>query len=219
MRVVSDTGPIISLSETCLLDVLSFLPFDVVVPPAVVDELVTVPMQTKQHRFGAIRISELLRRGAIKPLALSRRAREIAHRLDYLANHTFYFHHRPLRILHRGEIFALALAETTDRVLAVDERTTREIIEDPEAIRGRLERHVHGRVHVDKENLDEILDLVGDVLVIRSVEMLALAAERGYFDRYENPDRALAAALYALKLAGCSVSEAEISRFVSGRRR
>jgi len=214
MRVISDTGPIISLSTTCLLSVLRSLPFEILVPPSVVDELVTFPMRTKQHKFGAIRVQDVLRRGIIKTAALSRRVRDMAGEIDFLANHTFFYHHRPLRILHRGEIEALALAEDTDRVLCVDERTTREIVEDPEAIRQRLERHVHGRVTIDKEHMDELLSIVGDILIIRSVELVALAAEHGAFSKYVGELDALEAALYALKFAGCSVSEEEIKKFI-----
>lgn len=217
MLVVSDTGPIISLSGTCLLGVLGFLPFQVVVPPSVVDELVTFPLRTKQHKFSAVRIRELLAKGTIRTLALSREARKLAREIERLANHVFLYHGRPLRIIHRGEIDALALAETTDRVLVVDERTTRELVEDPEAVRERLERRVMGRIAVDKEYLDELVSMIGDILIVRSVELVALAADYGYFSEYQSEMDALEAALYALKHAGCSVSEEEIRRFLSDR--
>ncbi len=219
MLVVSDTGPIISLSETCLLGVLQFLPFQVAVPPSVVDELVTFPLRTKHHKFSAIRIRELLGKGVIRTIGLSREARKLTYEIDSLANRVFLYHRRPLRIIHRGEIEALALAKTTNRVLVVDERTTRELIEDPEAIRDRLERRVGGRISINKDYLDELVSLIGDILVIRSVELVAFAADQGYFSQYQSEKEALEAALYALKYAGCSVSEEEIKRFVSGRQR
>lgn len=213
MRMVADAGPLISLSNTCLLWVLQKLPFEVLLPPRVVNEVARFPRGTKQYRLSALRISEYISSGVLREVELGREGEEIARRVQQTANSVYTVRHRPLRIIQRGEAEAVALATLTDRVMLVDERTIRMLLEDPFELRNVLQRRVGGHVQIDRELAEELQEMVGDVLMLRSADVVAYAYEEGILGKGVEY---VEAALYALKFAGCSVSEREIREYVSG---
>ncbi len=218
MRLVFDAGPLISLENTCMLWVLESLPYQFYIPRSVYSELVLNPSHSKRFLLSAVRIDRLISSGRIRVRDVSPRDVE---RLLHVANHTFWHHGRPLAIIHRGEAEAVVLASRLDGVVCIDERTMRELIEDPWNIARRYERRF-GSVRVDRERLEELQEMFKDILVVRSTELLAYAYELGNFI-YGRDLSSLKGALYALKYAGCSVSEAEIEWYVKsiseGRRR
>ena len=213
MRVVADAGPLISLSNTCMLWVLRKLPFEIFLPPWVVNEVSRFPRSTKQYKLSALRINEYIAAGILREAELGRTGENIARRVQQLANSAYTVHHRPLRIIQRGEAEAVALATLTDRVMLVDERTIRLLLEDPFELKNILQKRVGCRVHLDKNTVEELHDLAGDVLMLRSADIVAYAHEEGILGKDEEY---LRAALYALKYAGCAVSEREIQDYLYG---
>lgn len=213
MRIVADAGPLISLSNTCLLWILERLPFDFILPPWVVNEVARFPRETKHYKLSALRINEYIRVGILRETELGERGEEIAKRVQHLANNVYTIHRRPLRIIQRGEAEAIALATLTDHAMLVDERTIRLLLEDPFELKNVLQIRTNGRVQIDKDKAEELQEIVGDVLMLRSVDLMAYAYEERLLGKGKEY---LEAALYALKYAGCAVSEREIQDYISG---
>ena len=213
MRIAVDTGPLISLSSTCLLNLIDELPFDFYVPPAVVDESYRAPMHTKQYRFSALRIHRYITEGRLKTKELGKDGVALVEEFTRLANSAYVARHRPLRIIQRGEAEAIILSKMLDNVLLVDERTIRLLIEDPEELKYLLERRTGQNIRHNKDLTDRIQEIAGDVLMIRSADLVAYAYEEGFFGN--NNKELVEAALYALRYAGCAISEQEIKDYVS----
>jgi hypothetical protein len=99
----------------------------------------------------------------------------------------------------------------------VDERTTRLLIESPVALKDLLQSKLHTRVEVNRPNLRQFRYLVRNIKVMRSVEILIVAYEKGLLDKFlldnvKNPREILIdGLLWGLKLRGCAISREEIS--------
>lgn len=213
MRIVFDSGPLINLANNCLLDVLRFVPAEMYIPPAVYREVYGYPSTKKMYAWSAVLINEVIGKKVLLR-TLSARERSLVEHLDHLMNSLFYSSRGPIRIVHPGEIEAVVLASEMDKVVAIDERTMRLIVEDVDALKKRLSSKIHAWVKVDKKKLEEVQDFLGDLLVVRSVDLVAYAYEKGYFSSFKDSKTALRASLYALKYGGCAVSEEEIERFL-----
>ena len=215
MRIVFDSGPLINLANTCLLDILDTLGGEYYITPAVYREVYAYPHTKKIYAWSSYLINEYIGK-KIPVRSLSAKELSLVEHLDHLFNTTFYSSRGPIRILHRGELEAVVLAAEMDKVLAVDERTMRLVIEDVEQLRARLSRKIGGWVKINKDRLEEARSLIRDVFVVRSVDLVALAYEKGYFHKFKDPLDALRSSLYPLKYGGCAVSEAEIENFLRG---
>lgn len=212
MRIVVDAGPLISMSNTCFLWLLEKLPFEFLLPPWVVNEVSLFPRHTKHYKLSALRIGDYIARGILKETALGEKGEKIAAKVQHIANNTYFVRNRPLKIIQRGEAEAIALATLTDHAMLVDERTIRLLIEDPLELKDLLRIRTGGRVKMDQENAEKLQEIVGDVLMLRSVDLVAYAHEEGILQRGKD---FVEAAMYALKYAGCAVSEQEIVEYLS----
>ncbi len=213
MKLVFDSGPLISLSNTCLLNVLDYIPGEFYITPAVYKEVYGHPHTKKIYAWSAENINELIGK-KILVQTLSARDLSLVEHLDHVLNTVFYSSRGPIRILQRGELEAVVLASRLDKILIMDERTLRLVIEDPDQLRGRLGRKIHSWVKVNQSRLEEARQLIRDIFVARSVDLVAYAYEKGFLHDRKDPKAALRAALYALKYHGCAVSEDEIERFL-----
>ena len=77
--IVCDSSSLISLSDTCNIDVLRFLRQHggkFVIPPAVEEEIVEHPAQLKQYAFSAVRLRKLVDDGVVFTQSPSRLASE-----------------------------------------------------------------------------------------------------------------------------------------------
>ena len=80
-----------------------------------------------------------------------------------------------------------------------------------------LEKRLFEKVRLNKHSLQLFKNFVGKTRIIRSVELMALAFEKNYFQKEFSRTRdALEAALYAMKFAGCAVSDHEIEQYLKG---
>ena len=215
MRVVLDAGPLINLSNNCLLGILDYVPAEFHITPAVYREVYAHPKTKRMYAWSATLINEFLGK-RVKVTSLSARDLSLVEHLDRVLNSVFFSHRGPIRILQRGELESVVLAERLDGVVMMDERTMRLVIEDVEALRRRLSRKIHGWVKVDERRLEEAREYIRDLFVVRSVDIVAYAYEKGYFHAFKDPKEALRSALYALKYGGCAVSEEEIESYVRG---
>ena len=223
MIAVFDASSLISMSQSCLINILGDLQHEIgarfVVPESVYAEVVEKPINIKRFELNAVRIKKAVDEGWLEIKALDRIHQEQATEIDGIANQLFFIKGRPLQIVQRVEIDALALLDQLgSKLLVIDERTARSIIEDPARLKTIIERRKDRRVFLKKENADALRAMFPDLRIVRSVELVALAFEKGVAAKeLPNDKQALEAALYAVKYAGCAVSRSEIEQFLSGK--
>ena len=221
--IVFDTGPLISLTMTHLMWTLDHLKkrFDgnFYITEAVRKELIDRPLEINKFKFEALHSLRYLRKNVIEVYPKAE-YEELSHHLLELTNNIFSAHHKPIQIVHRGEIETLALAiRLKAQAVAVDERTTLELVESADRVKYLLSKKLHTKIHVNYTKLEEFKELTKDLRPIRSVGFAMAAYEMGLLDRYlpDGPfDRGilLDAVLWSLKLNGCAITQTEIEELV-----
>ncbi len=216
--IIFDAGTLISLSMNGLVDELrklkkifngSFL-----ITNQVKAEVIDKPITIKQFELEALRTKKLLDDGILE-LAdyfgyensiIEEKAREIME----IANSFFQSSRGWVNIMQLGEASCLALSKMMNEkkiknVIAIDERTTRMLIEKPENLKELLEKKLHTNIHLVKENFGYFKSFQ----VIRSTELMYVAWKKGLIELKDGVF-ILDALLYSLKFKGCSVSFEEI---------
>lgn len=215
--LVFDTGPLITLVTNNLLWILEPLKKsfggDFFICDSVKRELVDNPLKTKKFKFEAMVLFETLKKKIINVANedLSNKANKL---LD-LANSIFRAKGEWIKIVHLGEMEALALVALLNAdAYVVDERTTRLLIENPKKLARLLEKKLHTGVEFNGRNLRAFQKEVGRVNIIRSAELVVMAYELGLLDKYlpkEGMQRDLVdGLLWGVRLRGCSISSEEI---------
>ncbi len=218
--IVFDSSTIISISEKCLTSLLRGLgregPVEFIMPQSVYSESVERPLEIKRFELGALRIEQAVQDGWIRVVKSNQTTKDLMRKILDSANSLFYSGGQPLTIIQKGEAETLALCQYLKApMVAIDERTTRMLLEDPWRLQTYVAYKHQKDIRMNEARLKEFSKLVSGIDVVRSVELIALAYERGYFEGTLTPSRrALEAALYALKFGGCAVSIAEIKAFV-----
>ena len=144
-----------------------------------------------------------------------------ANELLQVANHTFKARNNWIKIVHRGEMEAIACALVTDsETLVIDERTTRVLIESPDLLKRQLERKLHTGIEVNEDNLNQLKEELKNLNVIRSFELVTIAFELGLLNMFTLKEQekvvpnirsaVLEGVLWGVKLNGCSVKREEI---------
>ncbi len=217
--IVCDSSALISLAEACLLDVIpllsKYLRGKFIYPAEVQYESIGHPMDMKEHALRALRLRELESSGVLVPVTMDVH-KETKDLMD-LANSIFTVKGKTIHLVDLGEAAQIVLAKKLGlKYLLIDERTTRVLVEAPFKLKSHLEREFNREVSVNERLLDQFLEYVEGMYVIRSTELLVLAYQYGYFDKYGDDlkDRALESALYTLKFSGCSVSFEEINELM-----
>lgn len=212
MYVICDSGPLISLSNNCLFSILPFLSqrskVDFIIPSGVENEIVNTPIRISKYAFAAMRFKKAITAQeitVIKPKNL------LAQKIKNTANNIFSIKGKPLQIVHEGEAECLALYQDYKcQALVIDEKTTKLLIEAPEKLRDIMQHEYGEKIDFNAKAMREFAKLTQGVKILRSTELTAIAAQKGYFDMFPKPREALAAALTSLKNAGCSITEGEI---------
>ncbi|MFH1239599.1 MAG: hypothetical protein V1672_00075 [Candidatus Diapherotrites archaeon] len=222
MKFIVDASTLISISQTCLiktLENLRQLSCEFVITKSVEYEAVTHPMQIKRFELNAERIKKSIDDGWIEILEPIAETEEIEKKIEFLANNSFFYKQKPIKIIHRGEIETLALLKTRQAdALVIDERTARMLIENPEAMRKTIQRRKGLIINKNEKNISELKSMFEDVSILRSTELVAFAFENGLLkDEIGDTKQSLEAALYAVKYAGCAVSGFEIEQFLKGK--
>lgn len=214
---VCDSSSLISLSETCNIDALRFLKASgarFVVPPSVRDEIVTRPLQIRRLAFSAMRLRKLIYDKILEVVELPNLERECQTILA-LANKVINVGGRPLTILQEGEVECLALMKLKGfKNLVVDEKTARLLLESPQTLFDALQSEFDEEVTIDQTALGAFKKGLEGASVLRSAEIIAVSADKGFFKEYGSAARdALSASLYALQNAGCSISTQELGDY------
>ena len=221
--LVFDSGPLISLTSNSLLWILEplkkFCKGEFIIPESVKSELVEEPLLTKKFRFEAFQVNELFQKGVLK-IHPDKPAKEKTLALLDTANKIFWSKKRNLTIVHYAEISAIVTANMLESPnIVMDERVTRELIEHPLHLAKIIERKIRSKITIDKKRLEHFSHSAGNINVIRSSELAAVACEKGLLDRYAFPKtkrtEVLESVLWGLKIEGCAINQRGIKAIVS----
>ncbi len=216
--LIFDAGPLINFAMNGLLDVLEKLQqsFNVefIITKEVKEEIIDRPLTIKKFELEAIRIEELFKRGIIKHADITQNQveelRVIRNRLIQIADNTFFSSRGPIHLLDKGEAAALALASifkkynNQDIPIAVDERTTRILCENPDNLKKLFEKKLKTSIRVEKNNYQYFREFK----IIRSTELAYIAYQNKIISNTD--PRMFDSVLYALKFHGCSITDQEI---------
>ncbi len=212
--IISDSGPLISLAENCIIWILRGLANPIIIPKGVEYEAVMHPLQINQYEFNALRIKRMIEEGEI--LVDKRDVRKRTKQIMGLVNSLIFHKGKPLQIMHEGEseVLALALERGLDTVL-IDERTARLVVENPWQILDYMESRMNLDLTINERNAKILEELFKDMHVLRSTELVIFAYENGFLEDYGTDLNTLKAALYGLKHSGCAISEREIEEYIA----
>lgn len=217
--LVFDTSSIISLVTNNLLGTLNPLKEkfrgEFYIPKSVEYELVDKPLEGKMFKLEAMMVRRAIRS---KLLNVYNRDINVESLLNKI-NSIYYAKGKPINIVSKAEVEALALAVNLKaEAYVVDERTMRLMVEDPARLKQIHENKLHTKITVSNEFLREFTNFVKGIKIIRSTELVLVAYEKGLFDKYlmDHTSRKdlVDALLWGLKLRGCSISEEEVKTLI-----
>ena len=218
--LIFDSGTIINLSMNGLLYILPALKkasnCRFFITRAVKYETIDRPLNVLQFELGALRIRQLLEQEVLEmPDAIGiseSMLNKETRRLMSIANHSVQIKGRRdfVEIVSEAEISCLALSsELTKRkienMIAIDERTTRILSEDPLSLKKTMSRKLQQDVEILEDNFKDFAKF----RFIRSSELVYVAYKKDLLNL--EGDKALEAALYATKFKGSSISFEEIN--------
>jgi len=219
-RIILDTSTIITLSSNCLMWILKELRqkqgIDFAITNSVKKELVDNPINSKRWRLDALRVAKRISEGTIT-LIDSNEIREKGEKLCFIANNVFRAYGRNISIMHTGECEVISAALLTGSyAIATDEKTTRLLIENPNKLENLLSSKLHTKIKTDKAMLKKIKQEISKIEVLRSAEIVAYAYTKNIFDYFKGSDKKtlVSGLIWALRLAGCSISNDEIDDYV-----
>ncbi len=221
--LIFDAGPIISLTTNDLLWILEPLKKNFkgkfYLTEAVKHELVDRPLETKKFKFEAIKVEKMIEDGILEIID-NAFIRENTPNLLNTANQIFKAYDYDMRIVHFAEMSVIAAAANLNSdAIAIDEKTTRLLIENPRRVGDILKNTLHTPISVNEKNLKDFSDFSKGIKIIRSVELVTMAYEKGYLDEFitKIPDarrNLLESVLWGVKLNGCAVSKDEIEQIL-----
>ena len=222
MKVVFDSSALISVSQTCLINILGGLKekmnAEFLIPQVVFNEAVQRPIEIKRFELNAIRIKKAIDQGWFRVAKVEDKT--FFDEVEGLANNCFFIKGNAVRLLQAGEIEALAIIrEQKAEALAIDERTTRMLIENPKQLQAIMQARKNRQISIDAKKARLFGGMFQGLSVVRSVELIALAHEFGILgEELPKGPQSLEAALFAAKYSGCAVSSREINIFLHGKR-
>jgi len=221
MKAVIDTGTMITLSGTCLMNVFrGFVKannIELLVSSTVAEESVWRPITNKRFALNAARIKYAMTEKTVQVIPSNQEISNMEQKILNIANNCFLVQGSPMKIIQAGEAEALALAKIFGaKALFIDERTTRSLIENPLRLKQALERRQDQEITMNEANINTIKNMFPKLLMFRSVDIIATAYEQGLFNHeLAHGKLELEAALYAAKFNGCAVSENEIMEYLN----
>lgn len=222
-KLVFDSGPIISLTTNNLLFILDDLKkkqdIEFYITSGVHKELVERPLSSKNFKFEAMQVLDCIKRGVLKIFDAPNLKQDTIDLLA-LANSIYSAEKTNVTIVHYAEIETIIACMLMQAdAIVVDERTTRLLLEKPEKLRELMEGKLHTNVSLETEKLEKFKKRLSDINVVRSVELVAIAFEKGVLNRFipdmqHAENELLESVLWAVKLKGCAVSEEEINTII-----
>lgn len=220
--IIFDSSSLISLGMAGLLPELKNLKkvFDgeFLITDEVKHEVVDKPLTIKRFELDALKIQSLIDE---KILVLSSKTfpRHEKETQDFLnlANSVFQDGKSNVKIISAGEASCLTLSNILtkkgiENVCAIDERTTRLLVEAPNKLKDLFERKLHKKLKMNKKDFK----IFQGFKIIRSSELIYVAYKKNLlnFTKQKNK-KILDALLYAVKFKGCSITGDEIKEVKS----
>jgi|SRR3989344_1023684 len=215
--LIFDASTIISLTISGIEEILKELKKKTgvrfIITSAVRFETIKRPIQNKRFELDALKIKNLLDSGILEsPQALGISDEKIEQETSSIlnsANKIFWANSQPIHLIDTGEASCLALYnllkdKDIKLAVAIDERTTRMLVEKPENLKRLLESKLHTKVEV-KDNWQEFQGYT----IIRSAELAYIAYKKDLIE-IKDGVQILDALLYSVKFSGCSISREEI---------
>ncbi len=216
MSLFFDSSTLISMAITCSLPLLRKLKqsYDgkFYITESVYGETISRAMQSLRFRYEGYRVKELIDDKIIEVYPDKHLAGDINELMNTI-NHTYFAEGKPLNIVQLGEMSAIiaGFEEKTDAI-AVDERIARLLIENTDLLKPWLEHKLHTKVTINEETMKKWFPRVSNKFVpLRSAEFAVTAWKKGIFG--DNKD-VLYGLLWALKFAGCAITEQEIDFYM-----
>jgi len=216
--IIFDSGTLISFSMNGITGILRELKSSFsgkfLITREVKVEVIDVPLKIKKFELEALKIKKLLDDGVLEmPYSLGISDSEIEkqdNKFLEIANSTFSSKGKDIHILDHGEASCLALSRILtnrgiENLIAIDERTTRLLVEGPENLRHIFEERMNAKITINKENAS----LFSSFKIIRSTELAYVAWKKNLVGLKDGLV-VLDALLYALKSRGAAISEEEI---------
>jgi len=217
-KIVCDSSSLISLADTCNIGALAFLRekagWKFAISPMVREEIIGVPSKIKALEYSAVRIRKMVDDGIVTVESAPALAARTSQVMD-AANRLYLVGGKPLKVLHEGEAESIALLSFSGaKALLIDEKTTRLIIEDPLKLKEMTEGEYAEKLVLDLAAHEKFRALFPQTAIIRSSEILATAARRGYFKNFgAYEEEAFHSSIYALRAAGCSLAGDELQEY------
>jgi hypothetical protein len=219
--IVCDSGSLISLTSSCLLNTLYFFKnkynITFAIPPAVEEEVVSYPLRKgiKKFMYSAIVVRDAIADEVIEVIQLDNAEKE-RERVLSMANNLLFARGRPLTLIQLGETEMLILAkEIGAENVMLDERTMRMLIEAPFRLKEHMEMEFGVNLMVNRNNFNDFTKYAAGLKAMRSSEIVMLAYESGFFKKLHGSEREnLEGALYKIKFSGCSLGFDEISTYL-----
>jgi predicted nucleic acid-binding protein len=213
-RIVCDSSSLVSLSDNCFLFLLEDLKdTEFLIPAGVKQEIIDKPITSKRFELSAIRLNRLVAQGRLKVFSDP----DVLHyskRITDLANSLLMYGNDYVKIMHEGEAETIGcLKVLKENALLIDERTTRQLIEGPDQLKKYMEARTGYNLKVNENSKRELEKELSGIRVIRSVELLAYAYEKGLLEKF-GTNKILEAGLWSLKFSGCSMTDDEIREYV-----
>lgn len=214
--LVLDSSALISLSETCNAAALAFVKercgVRLLAPESVFKETVETPSRIRKYGFSALRIKRLFDGGVVEA---KKTDGAFVEELLSISNSLFSVGGRPLKLIQEGEAACVALMKQQGaKFLAIDEKTLRLLVEAPLKLRRLLQEEYEQEIEADGRRLANWRQRVFGIRVVRSSEILTVAAEKGFFKGFgADAAQAFHAAVYALRNAGCSLTAKELAAY------
>ena len=193
---------------------------DFYISDAVKKELIDKPLASKKFKFEALQVSFRVKK-AVLNIVETPQIKALAEELQGLANKTFKVKGNWLKIVHYAEMETLAAAIILNAsAVVIDERTTKLLVENPQELTKMFGRMLRAKVFVNKKNLEKIHQWVKSIKILRSVELVLIAYEKGILNKYllEEKDARktlVESLLWGVKLHGCAISRREIDELVA----
>lgn len=178
-------------------------------------EVIDRPLEVKRFELEALRLKKLFDEKVLElPDSLGIKNSEIIEKKEKMieiANSMFVGKMGNIPLIHSGEASCLALSrilldKKIPKVIAIDERTTRMLSEKPENLKQLLERKMHTKIKLQKQDFKYFRGF----RFIRSTELIYVLWKKGMTE-LKDGKKVLDALLYALKFKGCSISDEEIN--------
>lgn len=215
--LIFDSGTLITLSMNGLLYILEDLKknFDgkFLITSQVKYEILDRPLGISRFELGALQIENLIQNKILElPSSIGisdEKIKEKTKELMTSINHLVRVEGQWIEIVSDAEMSCLALSseltqKEIENIIAIDERTTRILCENPRTLEKIMSEKLRQRVEVVAENYPAL----SQFKFIRSSELVYVAYKNGLI-RLKGP-KVLEAALLATKFKGAAISFEEI---------